>query len=326
MGSHGLFDDRTFSAGALLLVCRRAWRVSWEGRPLCFVVKWPMSTDCKRMLFSEMWWVVQPDYCSCEPFTDVCSLQSNFTRPMWLEEMAEIRLKASGIHRRNKLGSTCVSQVESSGVGGGVALVPGKADCVVAQQEVDSHRHAAPRRRRRKTRRLRYRHIRAERSSEASIMIRSYALVTGQAACGGVACRACVYHAPISLPTMSDQLAIAFLLGALDLRQTSRSRVCIDGVLQLSYHRHPCRLWREQTRKLVFLAGTRGGRDERSLHPRLHGTAKRPGGLTIIIVWRRFPAFPSCLSVQRRTLPCPSVCEQRHHHLSSLINFASSAH
>lgn len=29
---------------------------------------------------------------------------------------------------------------------------------------------------------------------------------------------------------MSDQLAIAFLLGALDLRQTSRSRVCIDGV------------------------------------------------------------------------------------------------
>lgn len=48
-------------------------------------MKWPMSTDCKRMLFSEMWLVVQLDYCSCEPFTDVCSLQSNFTRPMWLE-------------------------------------------------------------------------------------------------------------------------------------------------------------------------------------------------------------------------------------------------
>ena len=29
--------------------------------------------------------------CSCEPFTDVCLLQSNFTRPMWLEAMGEIR-------------------------------------------------------------------------------------------------------------------------------------------------------------------------------------------------------------------------------------------
>ena len=51
MGLHGLVDGRTFSAGALLLVCRRAWRVSWEGRPLCVVMEWPMSTGWERLSF-----------------------------------------------------------------------------------------------------------------------------------------------------------------------------------------------------------------------------------------------------------------------------------
>jgi hypothetical protein len=35
MGLRGLVDGSIFSAGALLRVCRRAWRVSWEGRPFC---------------------------------------------------------------------------------------------------------------------------------------------------------------------------------------------------------------------------------------------------------------------------------------------------
>lgn len=51
MGLHGLVDDRTFSAGALLLVCLRAWRVFWVGRPLCVVVRWPMSTDGEGVIF-----------------------------------------------------------------------------------------------------------------------------------------------------------------------------------------------------------------------------------------------------------------------------------
>jgi len=58
--------------------------------------------------FFKTWLVVQLDYCSYEPFTDVCLLQSNFTRQMWLEAMAEIRLEASGMSRRNKLESTCI--------------------------------------------------------------------------------------------------------------------------------------------------------------------------------------------------------------------------
>lgn len=91
---HGLVGGRTFSAGALLLVCRRAWRVSWEGRPLCDFMGWPMSTDWGRIVvLKQTWLVVQLDYCSFEPFTDVCLLQSNFTRLMRLEAMEEIRLK-----------------------------------------------------------------------------------------------------------------------------------------------------------------------------------------------------------------------------------------
>lgn len=115
MGLHGLVDGRTFSAGALLLVCRRAWRVSWEGRPLCVVMEWPMSTGWERLFFFETWLIVHLDYCSYEPFTDVCLLQSNFTRSMRLEAMAEIRLEASGTSRRNKLGSARASSGELLG-------------------------------------------------------------------------------------------------------------------------------------------------------------------------------------------------------------------
>ena len=72
-----------------------------------------------------------------------------------------------------------------------------------------------------------YRHIRAERSSEPSIMIRSRDRPSRLWWCSmSSMCLTSI----IPLPTMSDQLAIAFLLGALDLRQTSRSKISIEGV------------------------------------------------------------------------------------------------
>ena len=55
---------------------------------------------------------------------------------------------------------------------------------------------------------------------------------------------------------MPDQLAITFLLGALDLRQTARSRIVCLAVLSFCLHCHPCQLWRTATRKLVFPAGS----------------------------------------------------------------------
>lgn len=67
-----------------------------------------MSTGWEKMFFFETWLIVQLDYCSYEPFTDVCLLQSNFTRSMRLEAMAEIRSIASGMNRRDKLESTCI--------------------------------------------------------------------------------------------------------------------------------------------------------------------------------------------------------------------------
>lgn len=91
MGLHVLVDGRTFSAAALLLVCLRAWRVSWVGRPLCVVVKWPMSTDGEGIFVLEMWWSNSTAHVNHSQ--TFCVLQSNFTRPMWLDAMAEIRLR-----------------------------------------------------------------------------------------------------------------------------------------------------------------------------------------------------------------------------------------
>jgi hypothetical protein len=108
------------------------------------------------------------------------------------------------------------------------------ADCAVAQQQVGSHTHAAPRRRK-----TGGRHAISEPKGRAivggisdgdDIVIRSRDHPTSLWWCGMCLLLRVL---PIPLPTMSDQLAITFLLGALDLRQTARSRIMCVAVVSL---------------------------------------------------------------------------------------------
>lgn len=118
----------------------------------------------RELFLLEMWWSNSTAHVNHSQ--TFCVLQSNFTRPMWLEAMAEIRLTPQAFIERNQLrGASSRFQWSWSG-GGGVV-----ADCAVWHSKKSTATRMQPHGDgRRKTR-----HIRAEgqgdRRSHPSVMI-----------------------------------------------------------------------------------------------------------------------------------------------------------
>lgn len=98
----------------------------------------------------------------------------------------------------------------------------------------------------------------------------------------------CLPTVPLStslLPTMSDHLAISFPLGALDLRQTPRSRMSRMGVRGRPIIAIPASCGATRRANLFFPPGTRDERDSRescgSLRRRLHGTPTKQDSVAL---------------------------------------------